>query len=73
MKGNGAMSVNKTIYILLALFFGGFGIHKFYAKKNSSGLIYLIFCWTGVPQILGVISAVITLFKPSNDEGEIQL
>ncbi|MEZ2056472.1 NINE protein, partial [Staphylococcus aureus] len=25
------MQVNKVIYILLALFLGSFGIHKFYA------------------------------------------
>ncbi|HFQ6021131.1 TPA: NINE protein, partial [Staphylococcus aureus] len=28
------MQVNKVIYILLALFLGSFGIHKFYAGKN---------------------------------------
>ena len=28
------MQVNKVIYILLALFLGSFGIHKFYAGKT---------------------------------------
>ncbi|ORO31936.1 hypothetical protein B7997_06000, partial [Staphylococcus aureus] len=29
--GGKEMQVNKVIYILLALFLGSFGIHKFYA------------------------------------------
>lgn len=27
------MRVNKTLYVLCALFLGGVGIHKFYADK----------------------------------------
>ena len=38
------MQVNKVIYILLALFLGSFGIHKFYAGKNMQGILHLIFC-----------------------------
>lgn len=40
------MQVNKVIYILLALFLGSFGIHKFYAGKNMhclSGLLLRLF------------------------------
>ncbi|MEX5938145.1 TM2 domain-containing protein [Mammaliicoccus sciuri] len=67
------MKVNKTIYIILALLLGGFGIHKFYAGKNFSGLLHLLFCWTGIPQVLGIISAILTLFKVSDDEGHIEI
>ncbi|HDJ6750944.1 TPA: TM2 domain-containing protein, partial [Staphylococcus aureus] len=56
------MQVNKVIYILLALFLGSFGIHKFYAGKNMQGILHLIFCWTGIPHILAIISAVINVF-----------
>ena len=31
------MEVNKIIYIVLAFFLGGFGVHKFYAGKTMSG------------------------------------
>ncbi len=31
--GGKEMQVNKVIYILLALFLGSFGIHKFYAGR----------------------------------------
>lgn len=62
------MQVNKVIYILLALFLGSFGIHKFYAGKNMQGILHLIFCWTGIPHILAIISAVITVFKPADEQ-----
>ena len=42
------MEVNKVIYIILAVFLGGFGVHKFYAGKMMSGLLHLLFCWTGI-------------------------
>lgn len=34
--GGKEMQVNKVIYILLALFLGSFGIHKFYAGKKHA-------------------------------------
>ncbi|HDB5454717.1 TPA: TM2 domain-containing protein [Staphylococcus aureus] len=77
------MQVNKVIYILLALFLGSFGIHKFYAGKNMQGILHLIFCWTGIPHlifcwtgiphILAIISAVITVFKPADEQGNVTL
>lgn len=51
---------------ILAIFLGGIGIHKFYMGKVGMGLLYLIFCWTGVPGVIGFIEGVIYLC--SNDE-----
>lgn len=42
----------EIIGVLLALFLGGFGIHKFYLRQNTAGIFYLIFCWTGIPAII---------------------
>lgn len=36
------MKVNKAIYVIVALFLGGLGIHKFYADKFGQGLFSLI-------------------------------
>jgi TM2 domain-containing membrane protein YozV len=48
---------NRIVAILLALFLGSLGIHRFYLRKPFSGVLYVIFFWTGIPAILSVISA----------------
>lgn len=65
------MEVNKIIYIVLAVFLGGFGVHKFYAGKTMSGILHLVFCWTGIPHIIAIINAILTLFRPANEHGNI--
>lgn len=49
---------NKLTAGLLALFLGGFGIHKFYLGESSSGIWYLLFCWTGITEIIGFIDGI---------------
>jgi TM2 domain-containing membrane protein YozV len=46
---------DEVIGFLLALFLGDFGIHQFYLRRNTAGILYLIFFWTGIPAILGFI------------------
>ncbi len=71
-RGDLAMNeVNKVIYIVLAVFLGSFGIHKFYARKTGVGILYLVFCWTGIPQILAIIGAILTLLKPADQNGNV--
>lgn len=41
---NNTKAVNKIVYCILAFFLGGIGIHKFYAGKIASGILYIIFC-----------------------------
>lgn len=53
---------SKSIAVLLALFLGGLGIHKFYLGQPGVGFFYLIFCWTFIPAILGLIEAILYLF-----------
>lgn len=52
---------NKWIAIILAFFFGGLGIHKFYLGQIGWGVVYLLFCWTGIPSIISIIEAVLYL------------
>lgn len=47
-----------VIYILLALFLGGIGMHDFYAGKTAKGVIKLLFCWTGIPAIIAVFNII---------------
>ena len=67
------MEVNKVIYILLAVFLGSFGIHKFYAGKPIQGLLHILFGWTAIPHVLAIISAVLTLFKPADANGNVRM
>uniref|UniRef100_UPI003F68D9B8 TM2 domain-containing protein n=1 Tax=Streptococcus pluranimalium TaxID=82348 RepID=UPI003F68D9B8 len=63
------MKVNKVIYILLALFVGEFGLHKFYAGKKKQGILYLAFFWTFIPGLLGIIEGILAIFKPADKDG----
>ena len=63
--------VSKLAYILLAIFLGGIGAHKFYANKVGTGFIYLIFCWTIIPSIIGFIEGIVACFKPADKNGRI--
>ena len=50
-----AVRRDEIVGILLALFLGCFGLHHFYLRRTGLGILYLCFCWTGIPSILGVI------------------
>jgi TM2 domain-containing membrane protein YozV len=43
---------DETVGVLLALFLGGIGIHHFYLRRNTAGVIYLLFSWTGIPMVI---------------------
>lgn len=58
---------NKTTAGLLAIFLGAFGVHKFYLGKSGMGILYLIFCWTYIPGILGLVEGIIYLTKSDAD------
>lgn len=49
---------SRGFAILLSLLFGGIGAHKFYVDKPKAGILYLLFCWTFVPVIFGIIEAI---------------
>lgn len=57
----------------LALLLGSFGAHKFYLGQNKTAVLYLVFFWTGIPFILGIIDAIIILLNKQSDfTGSIQ-
>lgn len=45
----------------LAIIFGGLGLHKFYLGQAVWGLIYLVFSWTFIPLILGILEGLMLL------------
>ncbi len=57
---------SKIVAGILGILLGGLGIHKFYLGQIGKGILYLIFCWTYIPAILGFIEGITCLC--SNDE-----
>ena len=57
---------SKTTAGVLGLLLGGLGAHKFYLGNTGMGILYLCFCWTGIPEVIGFIEGI--LYLCSNDE-----
>ena len=54
---------DKTVAGILGILLGGIGVHKFYMEKIGIGILYLIFCWTFIPAIVGFIEGIIYLVE----------
>lgn len=65
------MNVSKGVYIGLCLILGGIGAHKFYAGKWFQGLLYLAFCWSGIPVVIALIDLLVAMFKRPDVDGQI--
>ena len=48
----------KNIAEVLAMVAGTIGLHKFYMGEWKKGLIYLLFFWTCVPTVMGIMDGV---------------
>jgi TM2 domain-containing membrane protein YozV len=66
----GKKPVDKMAYGLLAIFLGGLGIHKFIAGK-AIGILYLLFCWTFIPAIIGLIEGIMAFTQQADEQGNI--
>ena len=62
MQYNNVKKSNTTA-VLLALFLGGLGIHKFYLGETGLGILYLLFCWTYIPSIVAFFEAFVISAK----------
>ena len=58
---------DKTALALIAFFLGGVGGHKFYVGKYGQGILYLLFCWTGIPGLVAFVEFIIYLCTPAED------
>ena len=58
---------NKWVALILALFFGVFGIHKFYVGKIGMGILYLL---TGGLFYIGVIVDLVIILTGSAKDSE---
>ena len=49
---------DRVVAMLLAIFFGWCGIHKFYCHRVFQGILYFIFCETGIPWLFAIVDAI---------------
>ena len=57
--------INKAALLLLTFFLGGLGVHKFYTGRNLQGILYILFCWTGIPALISLIEFINYAFTSS--------
>lgn len=48
---------------LFAILLGGIGVHKFYMRQIGKGILYILFCWTGIPSLLALIEGICILVE----------
>ena len=58
VEPNGRHKVNKLAYVLLTFFLG---------------ILYLLFCWTGIPSLIAFIEFIIAICKSADENGEISV
>lgn len=58
---------DKNTAGILALLLGGLGAHHFYLGNTVRGLLYLIFVWTFIPAIAGLIEGIMYLTKSEEE------
>lgn len=53
---------NRILAVLLAIFFGSLGIENFYLNQPVRGIFSILFSWTGIPGLIGLIKGIYWLF-----------
>ena len=65
------MQRTRLVYILLAIFLGGLGVHNFYAGYTKKAIIQLLCCTIGaalvIPLIVGAIWILVDIFTVTKD------
>jgi TM2 domain-containing membrane protein YozV len=58
---------SKIVVGILAILLGGIGVHKFYMGKIGMGILYIVFCWTGIPSLIGIIEGIMYLVSSDHN------
>lgn len=57
----------KEVAALLSILLGDFGIGHFYTGQTTRGILDIVFCWTGIPAIIGLIEGIIWFFDTDEE------
>lgn len=68
----GKSGKSKIVAGLFGILLGGIGVHHFYMGNTGLGIVDILFCWTGIPGILGLINGIIYMTE-SDDKFESRL
>lgn len=65
------VKVNKKKDLLLCIFLGWAGGHRFYQKQYLLGFLYLAVCWSGYSVAMSIIDLLIIFPKEADENGDI--
>ena len=57
----------KEVAALLSILLGDFGIGHFYTGQTTRGILDIVFFWTGIPAIIGLIEGIIWFFDTDEE------
>jgi len=59
-SGSGKIS-RRVAAAIFAILLGSFGVHRFYLGQIGWGILYVVFCWTLIPAVAGMIEGILYL------------
>ncbi len=65
------VTVNKKKHLLLMIFLGVFGAHRFRTKQYPIAILYLLTCWTGFSLAMTLIDLLIVIPMKPDENGNI--
>lgn len=57
----GKYGKSKLVAGLFAILLGGIGVHHFYMGNIGLGVVDILFSWTGLPGLIGLVNGIIYL------------
>jgi TM2 domain-containing membrane protein YozV len=66
LKRPGRIS-RRVAAAIFAILLGSFGVHRFYLGQVGWGILYILFCWTFIPAVAGLIEGIVYLTKSDEE------
>lgn len=65
--------LDRKTYLLLAVFTGWIGGHRFFARQYKTAVLYVLFFWTGFPMAMTLIDLLVAIPKQTDKNGKIKI